>query len=88
MLSPADYPVDRVITEKSRLRGYEYNHCFSDLGLNPNLPLEEIKGLHDSGLTVDENGDTIIDRDDPEVPWGWHVIEADDMSLFFAEEIL
>jgi hypothetical protein len=88
MLSPYEYPVDRVITEKSRLTGYEYNHRFSDLGLNPNLPLDEIKGLHDSGLSTDEDGDTIVDTTDDEIPWGWRVIEADDMSLFFPEEIL
>ena len=88
MLSPAEYPVDRVITEKSRLVGYEYNHGFSSLGLIPNLPINEIKGLQESGLSCDENGDTIIDIDDPEIPFGWHVIEADDLSLFFPEEIL
>ena len=73
-LNPIDLPVDIVF------KGWDNS--------SPRLPVAEIQGLHYSGLTVDENGDTIIDRDDPEVPWGWHVVEADDMSLFFAEEVL
>jgi hypothetical protein len=76
MLSPAEYPVDRVIGQ------------FNSTELNPRLPLDEIKGLHDSGLSTDEDGETITDIDDPEIPFGWRIIEADDMSLFFPEEIL
>ena len=75
-LSPAEYPVDRVISD------------FYGTSMNPQLPLEEIKGLHESGLSTDENGETIYDHDDPEIPWGWRVIEADDMSLFLPEEVL
>ncbi len=75
-LSPYEYPVDRVIGQ------------FNSTELSPRLPLEEIEGLHNSGLTCDENGETIYDNDDPEFPWGWRVIEADDMSLFLPEEIL
>lgn len=76
-LSPAEYPVDRVIAD---IDGF--------LGLTPNLPVEEIQGLHESGLSTDEDGDTIVDIDDPEIPFGWRVIEADDMSLFLPEEVL
>ena len=71
-LNPIDCPVDIAF------KG-EYS---------PRLPLEEIKGLHSSGLACDENGESIMDLDDPEIPFGWHVIEADDMSLFLPEEIL
>jgi hypothetical protein len=76
MLSPAEYPVDRVIGQ------------FNSTELNPRLPIDEIKGLHQSGLSTDEDGETIFDHDDPEIPFGWRVVEADDMSLFFPEEIL
>lgn len=75
MLSPAEYPVDRAIAD------------FNGTRMNPQLPIDEIKGLHDSGLSTDEDGDTIVDIDDPEIPFGWRVIEADDMSLFFPGEI-
>jgi hypothetical protein len=76
MLSPYEYPVDRVIAQ------------FNTTTLNPQLPIEEIKGLHDSGLSCDDNGEALIDNNDPEIPFGWRIIEADDMSLFFPEEIL
>lgn len=76
MLSPAEYPVDRVIAD------------FYGTSMNPRLPLAEIIGLHESGLSTNEDGDIIVDIDDPEIPFGWRVIEADDMSLFFPEDIL
>ncbi len=76
MLSPADYPVDRVIAD------------FHGTQMNPRLPVVEIQGLHESGLSTDEDGETVFDHDDPEIPFGWRIIEADDMSLFFPEEIL
>lgn len=76
MLSPYDYPVDRAI------------RAFNSTAMNPQLPVAEIQGLHDSGLSTDENGETIFDVDDPEIPFGWRIIEADDLSLFFPEEIL
>lgn len=76
MLAPIDYPVDRVI------------RTFNDTAMNPQLPVAEIQGLHDSGLSTDEDGETVFDVDDPEIPFGWHVVEADDLSLFFPEEIL
>ena len=76
-LSPYEFPVDRVITDSD---GF--------LGLQPNLPVEEIQGLQESGLSTNEDGESIYDYDDPEIPWGWRVIEADDMSLFLPEEIL
>ena len=75
-LNPSDYPVDRAIGH------------FNDTRLNPQLPVAEIIGLHESGLSTDEDGETIVDADDPEIPFGWRVIEADDMSLFLPEEIL
>lgn len=56
--------------------------------LSPRLPLEEIQGLHNSGLATDEDNETIFDFDDPEIPFGWRVIEADDMSLFLPEEVI
>jgi hypothetical protein len=76
MLSPAEYPVDRAIRE------------FNDTRMNPQLPIDEIKGLHDSGLSTDEDGETIVDTEDDDIPFGWRVIEADDMSLFLPEEIM
>lgn len=87
MLSPYDYPVDRVISERD---GWSYagSTAYSKLRLNPQLPAAEIQGLHASGLSTDEDGETIFDVEDPEVPFGWRVIEADDLSLFFPEEIL
>jgi len=88
MLSPYEYPVDRVISEKSRLTGYEYNFGLTSMGLIPNLPVDEIVGLHDSGLSTDEDGDTIVDTTDPEIPFGWHCIEGDDPVLLFPEEDL
>lgn len=75
-LNPIDCPVDLALAD------------FYGTSMHPRLHPEEIQGLHDSGLTVDENGDTILDCDDSEIPFGWRVIEADDMSLFFPEEIL
>ena len=75
-LNPIDCPVDLAMEDNGGSR------------MNPRLPVEEIQGLHDSGLSTDEDGDTIVDVDDPEIPFGWRVIEADDMSLFFPEEIL
>jgi hypothetical protein len=87
-LSPYEYPVDRVISETLLVNGEHTSYRFTDMGLNPQLPIEEIQGLHESGLSTDENGETIFDHDDPEIPWGWRVIEADDMSLFLPEEIL
>ena len=68
-LSPYEYPVDRVISD------------FHGTKLHPQLPLEEIQGLHDSGLSTDDDGDTIVDTVDPEIPFGWRVIEADDPLL-------
>lgn len=76
MMAPFDYPVDRVI------------RALNDTAMNPQLPVAEIQGLHDSGLSTDEDGETIFDVDDPEVPFGWRIIEADDLSLFFPSEIL
>ena len=75
-LSPAEYPVDRVVAH------------FNDTDMHPRLPVAEIIGLHESGLSTDEDGETIVDSDDPEVPFGWRIIEADDMSLFLPEEII
>jgi len=75
-MAPFDYPVDRVI------------RALNDTAMNPQLPVAEIQGLHDSGLSTDEDGETIFDVDDPEVPFGWRIIEADDLSLFFPSEIL
>lgn len=72
-LNPIDCPVDIAF------KGWD--NC------TPRLPVEEIQGLHDTGLSTDENGETLFDIDDPEIPWGWRVIEADDMSLFLPEEI-
>jgi hypothetical protein len=74
MLNPIDCPVDLAF------EGWKAN-------TSPRLPLAEIIGLHESGLSTDEDGDTIVDVNDPEIPFGWRVIEADDMSLFFPEEI-
>lgn len=87
MLAPFDYPVDRVIAERD---GWSYagGTVYMQPRLNPQLPVAEIQGLHDSGLSTDEDGETIFDVDDPEIPFGWRVIEADDLSLFFPEEIL
>jgi hypothetical protein len=76
MLSPFEYPVDRVIGQ------------FNTTEMSPRLPLDEIKGLHDSGLSTDEDGDTIVDTVDDDIPFGWRVIEADDLSLFLPEEII
>lgn len=76
MLTPYDYPVDRAIAD------------FNGTRMNPRLPVAEIVGLHESGLSTDEDGETIADVGDPEIPFGWRVIEADDTSLFFPEEIL
>jgi hypothetical protein len=76
MLSPYEYPVDRAIGQVNTSE------------MNPRLPLAEIQGLHDSGLSTDEDGETIFDVDDPEIPFGWRIIEADDLSLFFPSEIL
>ena len=86
-LSPSEYPVDRVISERD---GWSYagGTSYMQAALIPNLPVAEIQGLHDSGLSTDEDGETIADVDDPEIPWGWRVIEADDMSLFLPEEVL
>mgnify|MGYP000361307902 CR=1 FL=1 len=56
--------------------------------MHPRLPVAEIVGLHESGLSTDEDGETIFDVEDDSIPFGWRVIEADDMSLFFPEEIL
>lgn len=74
MLTPYEYPVDRVIKDSD---GY--------LALNPNLPLDEIKELQDSGLSTDEDGETITDTIDPEIPYGFHVIDAEDPSFFYPE---
>jgi hypothetical protein len=74
MLNPIDCPVDIAFEG--------WDNC------TPRLPVAEIQGLHDSGLSTDEDGETIFDVDDPEVPFGWRVIEADDLFLFFPEEIL
>ena len=74
-LSPAEYPVDRVIAG------------FYDTGMHPRLPVSEIIGLHESGLSTDEDGDTIVDTVDPEIPFGWRVIEADDPSILSPEVI-
>ncbi len=76
MLSPYEYPVDRVIAD------------FHGTSMNPQLPVEEIKGLHESGLSTDEDGETVFYHDDPEIPFGWRVIEADDMSLFLPGEVV
>ena len=76
-LSPFEYPVDRVITDKD---GF--------LGLTPNLPVGEIRALHESGLSTDEDGETVFENVDDEIPFGWRVIEADDPSFFYPEEIL
>ena len=73
-LSPSEYPVDRAIAE------------FHGTELHPRLPLEEIQGLHESGLSTDEDGETVTDVQDPEIPFGFHVIEAGDMSFFLNEE--
>lgn len=70
-LSLAEFPVDRVMGR------YDYV---------PNLPLEEIQALHDSGLSTDEDGEAITDVPDSEIPYGWHVIEADDFSFFMPLE--
>lgn len=75
-LSPSEYPVDRVIGG------------FNDTVMHPRLPVAEIIGLHESGLSTDEDGETVIDIEDPEFPFGWRIIEADDMSLFLPEEVL
>jgi hypothetical protein len=75
-LNPSDYPVDLVIED------------FHGNTMNPRLPVSEIRGLHESGLSTDEDGETIFDNDDPEFPFGWRVIEADDMSLFLPEEVV
>ena len=59
--------------------------CPVDLAMGdyvPRLPTEEIIGLHNSGLSTDEDGETIADVPDPEIPFGWHVIEADDLEFF------
>lgn len=77
MLSPADFPVDRVITDSD---GF--------LRDSPRLPVAEIIGLHESGLSTDENGETVFDAQDSDIPFGWRIIEADDTTLFFPEEIL
>lgn len=75
MLSPADFPVDRAITDSE---GF--------LRDSPRLPVAEIVGLHESGLSTDEDGETVFDTAEPEIPFGWHVIEADDNVLFHPEE--
>jgi hypothetical protein len=74
-LSPFEYPVDRAIAS------------FNDTQLNPRLPIEEIQGLHDSGLSTDEDGEAIVDTIDPEIPFGWRVIEADDPLILNPQEI-
>ena len=73
MLSPYEYPVDRAIGQ------------FNTTELSPHLPLAEIQGLHESGLSTDEDGETIVDTADEDIPCGWHIVEADDMSLFLPE---
>jgi hypothetical protein len=77
MLSPYEYPVDRVIGNLEVTR-YSFGTNYRYMGLNPNLPIEEIQGLHDSGLSTDEDGETIVDTPDSEIPFGWRIIEADD----------
>lgn len=55
---------------------------------SPRIPLHEIKEMHMQGLTVTEDGDTESYPDaEDEIPFGWHVIEADDMSLFLPGEV-
>jgi len=73
MLTPYNCPVDLAIKE------------FNGTRMNPRLHTDEIRGLHDSGLSTDEDGETIADVTDPEVPFGWSVIEADD---FFNSEVI
>ena len=74
MLNPIDCPVDIAFEG--------WANC------TPRLPVTEIQGLHNSGLSTDEDGETIFDVDDPEIPFSWRIIEAEDLSLFFPEEIL
>ena len=74
MLSPFDYPVDRAIG------------AFNDTRMHPQLPVAEIVGLHESGLSTDEDGETITDTVDSEIPFGFHVIDAEDPSFFFPEQ--
>ena len=74
-LSPYECPVDLAIGD------------FNGTRMNPRLSVEEIQGLHDSGLSTDENGETIADVADPEIPFGWSIIEADD-PLIINPEIL
>lgn len=71
-LSPFEYPVDRVIREYSVV---------------PALPVSEIVELWNSGLSVDEDGESIVDNADPDVPWGWSVIEADDNMIISPENM-
>ena len=72
MLSPFEYPVDRVIREYSVV---------------PALPVSEIVDLWNSGLSVDENGESPLDELEPDIPYGWSVIEADD-NLIISPEAL
>lgn len=71
-LSPFEYPVDRVIREYSVV---------------PALPVSEIVELWNSGLSVDEDGESIVDNADPDVPFGWSVIEADDNMIISPENM-
>ena len=71
-LSPFEYPVDRVIREYSVV---------------PALPVSEIVELWNSGLSVDDNGESIVDNVDPDVPFGWSVIEADDNMIISPEAL-
>lgn len=82
-LSPAEYPVDRVITETSFVSGHHTPFRLNHMPDNPNLPIEEIQGLHNSGLSTDEDGETIVDTPDPVIPFGWSIIEGDYLEEFF-----
>ena len=74
-LSPFEYPVDRVIGD------------FYGMTMHPRLPVAEIIGLHESGLSTDDDGDTLVDNTDPDVPFGWSVIEADDNMIISPEAL-
>ena len=74
-LSPFEYPVDRVIGD------------FNGTALHPRLPVAEIIGLHESGLSTDDDGDTLVDTVDADIPFGWSIIEADDPLILSPETL-
>ena len=76
MLPPYNCPVDFAICE------------FHGTRMHPRLSVDTIKELHNSGLSTDEDGETVTDVQDSEIPFGFHETNEEDTGWFFPENEL